>query len=253
MIDTHAHLYLKEFKPDIAQVIQRSKDAGIQQVWLPGIDADSLPEMEALSNLYPGYFRLFAGLHPCDVHPDFQDIIHKIEDALKTGKYSGIGEIGLDLYWDKTYIEEQKAALTMQLDLAVTYNCPVILHIRDAFDEIMPIIRTYYAKGLKGIFHSFAGAPEQALELTQQGGFLLGVNGSITFKKSRFAEFLNTIPLEYIVTETDSPYLSPVPFRGKRNESKNISLIVKFIAKLYNISEQEVQSQTQQNATLLLS
>jgi len=252
MIDTHAHLYLEEFKTDIDQVIQHSKDTGIKEIWLPGIDVTSLEPMINLAQKWPGYFRIFAGLHPCDVRPGFKEIVETILDSFKTGNYTGIGEIGLDLYWDKTYFEQQKEALKIQLEFAVSNNLPVVLHVRDAFDEIMPIIRDYYSKNLKGIFHSYAGDLEQALELTNQG-FLIGINGTITFKKSTLAMFLKEISLEHIVTETDSPFLSPVPHRGKRNDPSNIPLIITKIAELYNLPASEIQAHCHANAMRLIS
>lgn len=252
MIDTHAHLYLEEFNADIDQVIQRSKESGISEIWLPGINADSLKPMENLASRWPGYFRLFAGLHPCDVRPGFTEIIDKIFESFPTGPYTGIGEIGLDLYWDITHFEEQKEALTMQLDYAVANNFPVIIHVRNASEQIMPIIRNYYSKGLRGIFHSYAGNLEQAIELTNEG-FLIGINGSITFKNSTLATFLDKISLDHIVTETDSPFLSPVPHRGKRNEPSNIPIIISKISELYNIPIPEIQSRCYSNAMRLIS
>lgn len=253
MIDTHAHIFGEEFKEGKEEVIKRAKEAGIRQIWIPGIDSGCLPEMEEVYNRFPDFVRLFAGLHPEEVRPEnYKEEILKIEKALQTGIYAGIGEIGLDLYWDKTYAKEQEDALIIQLDLALKYNMPVILHIRSAYDEIIPIIREYYGKGLKGVFHSYSGSYEQAVELTGEGGFLLGVNGSITFKKSEFATFLNKIPLSYIVTETDSPYMSPVPLRGRRNEPANIPLIVGFISKSYGVPEDVVKKQVFKNAMRLI-
>jgi len=253
MIDTHAHLYLDDFNADIEQVIQRCQEAGIQEIWLPAIDAGSLSAMNALSARYPGYFRQFAGLHPCDVQRDYRHQLDLINQAAESGQYAGIGEIGLDLYWDTTRLKEQQEALMYQLDLAVLYHLPVILHIRNAFEAIMPIIRTYYSKNLRGIFHSFAGNLDQARELTNKGGFLLGINGSITYKNSALATFIQEIPLEYLVTETDCPYLTPVPFRGKRNEPRHIALIIQRLASIYQLPEATIRVQCLANANALLA
>lgn len=247
MIDTHAHIYLDVFDEDRDAMVERSRLAGIQEIWLPGIDTDSLASMETLSNRHPGYFRLFAGLHPCEVSAGFQEKLTNIASAIQSGRYAGIGEIGLDLYWDKTFLSEQLKALTFQLDLALQFDVPVILHVRDAFHEIMPLIRSYYGRGLRGIFHSFAGSLDQALELTDQG-FLLGINGSVTFKRSPLAEFLNQLPLSSLVTETDSPYLAPVPHRGKRNEPTNIPLIIQFIANSFQLPAAEISAHSVANA-----
>jgi len=252
MIDTHAHLYLEAFEEDRATVIERSRSTGITEVWLPGIDADSLPAMEALDKAYPGYFRRFAGLHPCDVKPGFSDQLQRIKLALDTGLYAGIGEIGLDLYWDKTFLNEQLEALRIQLDWAVAMQLPVILHVRDAYEAIMPVIRTYFGSGLKGIFHSYAGSLEEAIELTSNG-FLLGINGSITFKRSQQATFLAQLPLSSLVTETDAPYLAPVPHRGKRNEPAYIPLMIDFIAQTYEIPVEVVKTTCTENARRLLA
>lgn len=253
MIDSHAHLYLSEFDADLDDVIQRAKDKGIEEVWIPGTDTESLLSMEKLRKRHPGFFRFFAGLHPCDVKADFQEELNKIREIVNAGSYSGIGEIGLDLYWDKTFLEEQKEALIYQLDWALERKQPVLIHIRDAFDEVMPIIRPYYSKGLKGIFHSFAGNLEQAEELTRDGGFLLGINGNITYKKAPVAHFLKNIPLKHIVTETDSPYLTPMPHRGKRNESQYISLVIQKLSEIYELSTQQIEIQTVLNAKQLLA
>ena len=251
MIDTHAHLYLDEFKDDRDQVIRRSKDAGIDEIWLPGIDVSSLPLMESLYESWPDTFKLFAGLHPCDVGPDFKSQLETIFERLNNGLYTGIGEIGLDLYWDKTYYKEQVEALRMQLDKAVELGMVIIMHVRDASREVMPVIRDYYGSGLKGIFHSYAGDIAQALELTENG-FFIGVNGSITFKKSDLATFINQIPLEFIVSETDSPFLCPVPNRGKRNDPTQIPVIISKIAELYGKPFEEVKQIITDNAKRLI-
>lgn len=253
MIDTHAHLYLTDFDSDLFDVIQRAKNQSIEEIWIPGIDSESLQDMEKIRNLDTDYFRFFAGLHPCNVKANFKEELTRIYQHLTTVNYSGIGEIGLDLHWDTTFFEQQKIALSTQLNWALERNQPVILHIRDAFEEIMPLIRPYYSKGLKGIFHSFAGNRDQATELTQEGGFLLGINGTITYKKSLQALFLQEIPLKYIVTETDSPYLPPVPHRGKRNEPQYIPLVIQKLSEIYQISPEQLKTQTILNAHRLLS
>jgi TatD DNase family protein len=252
MIDTHAHLYLPEFDTDLNDVIQRAKEKGIEQIWIPGTDLESLSAMDKLRTLSPGFFRFFGGLHPEDIHENFREQLSKIRQIVDAGSYSGIGEIGLDLYWDRTFLEEQKEALIYQLDWALERNQPVLIHVREAFDEMMPIIRNYYQKNLRGIFHCFAGTLEQAEELTREG-FLLGINGNITYKKAPVSNFLKQIPLKYIVTETDSPYLAPIPHRGKRNESQYIPLVIQKLSEIYNLPTQQIEAQTVQNAQQLLS
>jgi len=252
MIDTHAHLYVPEFDTDLNEVIQRAKDQGIEEIWIPGTDTESLSRMERLRSLEPNYFRFFGGLHPEDVNENFREELAKIRKIVDAGQYAGIGEIGLDLYWDRTFIEEQKEAFIHQLDWALERRQPVLIHVRDAFDEVMPIIRHYYGKDLKGIFHCFAGTLEQAEELTHEG-FLLGINGNITYKKAPVANFLKNIPLKYIVTETDSPYLAPTPHRGKRNESQYVTLVAKKLSEIYNLQVEEIVKQTTLNAKHLLA
>lgn len=255
MIDTHTHLYLPEFHTDIEQVLNRAQQAGITQCWIPGIDLDSLRAMSELYELMPvpGYFRLFAGLHPCEVKGNYREELKRIRQALLSGKYDGIGEIGLDRHWDLSFFNEQLEALRIQLDWALEFNMPVLIHTRDAFDEIMPLIRPYFNKGLKGIFHSYAGTLEQALELCSEGGFYLGINGSITYKNSAQKLFLKEIPLQYIVTETDAPYLSPVPHRGKRNEPAYIPLIVEQLAVIYQKATEEIKKISFANANCLFN
>lgn len=253
MIDTHAHLYLPDFDVDLPDVVQRARSAGVEELWIPGINFDSLQAMEKLEVVLPCFFRFFAGLHPCDVKEHFREELVRIKQHADTKNFSGVGEIGLDLYWDKTFLEEQKEAFMEQLDWALERNQPALIHIRNAFEETMPIIRKYYSNGLKGIFHSFAGNLEQAEELTHEGHFLLGINGSITYKKNTVADFLKHIPLEHIVTETDCPFLGPVPHRGKRNEPENLKHVVKKLSEIYCLPEAEIERQTTRNAQRLFS
>jgi len=250
MIDTHAHLYLDDFTADLPAVLQNALASGVDQIWLPAIDAPSLCAMEPLRA--STIFRFFAGLHPCDVKADYLSQLDLIHTALDLSPYSGIGEIGLDLYWDKTYFTQQQHALQIQLDWALSRHQPALIHVRDAFDEIMPLIRPYFGRGLKAIFHSFAGTLDQALELTSEG-FLLGINGTITFKNSLQATFLSEVPLTSIVTETDSPFLTPVPFRGKRNEPKHIPLVVAKLAEIYSLPPFEIATITTTTALNLLT
>lgn len=260
MIDTHAHLYLPDFTEDLPDVLTAALTAGVDEIWLPAIDFTSLSQMEPLrahttTETSPNV-RFFAGLHPCDVREDYLQQLSLIHSALKSespfGAYSGIGEIGLDLYWDKTYFAQQQDALVTQLDWALQRHQPALIHVRDAFDEIMPLIRPYYGKGLKAIFHSFAGTLDQALELTSEG-FLLGINGTITYKNSAQAKFLSEVPLTSLVTETDAPFLTPVPFRGKRNEPKHIPLVVAKLAELYGLTPSEIDTITTTTAKQLLA
>lgn len=264
MIDTHAHLYLPDFTADLPTVLSDALASGVDQIWLPAIDFASLTAMESLrattAHGSAPALRFFAGLHPCDVREDYLQQLSLIHAAINSnlgtdtpfGPYSGIGEIGLDLYWDKTFFPQQQHALVTQLDWALERHQPALIHVRNAFDEIMPLIRPYYNRGLKAIFHSFSGTLAQALELTSQG-FLLGINGTITYKNSLQATFLSQIPLTSIVTETDAPFLTPVPFRGKRNEPKHIPFVVAKLAEIYALPPSEISTITTTTALHLLS
>ncbi len=250
MIDTHAHLYLPEFQDDIDEVVARARGAGLLRCWLPAIDASSLPAMRDLDRRYPGYFRLFAGLHPTEIQDDFRQQLETIHQALTGGAYTGIGEIGMDLYWDKSRQALQEEVLRIQLDWAVEMDLPVLLHVRDAFDQTLDLVRPYYGRGLRGVFHCFSGSLEQARELVGQG-FCLGVGGSITYKNSPLRGFLAQLPLEHIVLETDSPYLAPVPYRGKRNESSYVIRVVDTLADIYKCEADFIAKQTTENAICL--
>lgn len=250
MIDTHTHLYLPEFQDDIDEVMARAEGAGLRRCWLPAIDASSLPLMQDLDRRYPGRFALFAGLHPTEITDDYQTQLSLIYKALQTGIYKGIGEIGMDLYWDTSRKTEQEEVLRMQLDWAVEMDLPVLLHVRNAFEETLSIVREYYSKGLRGIFHCFSGDYEQAKEIVEHG-FLLGIGGTITYKNSAQRAFISQIPLRSIVVETDAPYLSPVPFRGKRNEPSYVPYVLKALADLYALDVDFVEKQTEENAISL--
>lgn len=253
MTDTHAHLYLSAFEEDLEQVIDRALHSGIQSIWMPGIDASSIEKMQTIESRWPGLFKSFAGLHPCDVHPDTVDQqLEVIKKAIFSGNVAGVGEVGLDTHWDSTYIALQKKVLIQQLEWAQQQNLPFIMHVRDAFDEIMPLIRPFYGK-VNGIFHSFAGNLEQAKELTEEGGFLLGINGSITYKNQAVRLFLQNIPLTHIVVETDAPYLTPIPHRGKRNEPDKIPLIIEALQSVYQVTSSQIAQITHENAHKLLN
>ena len=252
MVDTHTHIYLPEFDADRAEVVEVAWAAGVRQCWLPAIDEMSLGPMSRLSEAYPGRFVQFAGLHPTELKPDWRPQLAALEKALfHTDIYQGIGEIGLDFYWDASRRDEQLEVLRIQLDWAVALDRPVLLHVRSANDEMMQVVREYYGRGLRGVFHCYSGTLEQARELVSHG-FLLGVNGSITYKKSAQAAFLRELPLECLLTETDAPYLSPVPLRGRRNEPANVRLVVEFLARLYGKPAGEVDAVTSENAARLL-
>lgn len=248
MIDTHAHIYLEDFDPDRREVIQRAKDAGVRKIILPNIDSNTIQAMHNLEAAYPDFCYASIGLHPTSVKADYKDELSVVHAGLQNRDYTAIGEIGIDLYWDVTYKEEQIKAFRQQIEWSLAYNKPVIIHVRESHRETMEALSPYKNSGLKGVFHSFGGSLEEAREILSFGGFLLGINGIVTFKNSGLSEVLRQIDVKHIVLETDAPYLTPVPFRGKRNESAYLKYTAEFLAGLYSISYDEVVKQTTDNA-----
>ncbi len=248
MIDTHSHIYDEAFDEDRAQVIQRAKDAGVEKIILPNVDSLSLDRMLRLETEYADYCYAAIGLHPTSVKEDYQSGLHMVKSELEKRKYIAIGEIGIDLYWDKSFYNEQVFVFQQQIDWALEYNVPVIIHVRDSFEETMEALAPYKGKGLKGVFHSFTGGLKEANEILTYGGFLLGINGIVTFKNSNLSDMLKNVSMDNIVMETDSPYLTPVPFRGKRNESSYIKYVCGKLAEIYNLPAEEIDKVTSLNA-----
>jgi len=248
LIDTHSHIYSEEFDADRAQVIQRAKDAGIEHIILPNVDSASLPRMLVLEAEYPDYCHAAIGLHPTSVKENFEIELKLIETELKRRNWIAIGEIGIDLYWDKTYLYQQIKAFQQQIEWALEYKLPVIIHVRNSFREIMDAMAPYKNKGLTGVFHSFVGTIEEAKEILSYGGFKFGINGIVTFKNSQLAGVILGIGLENILLETDSPYLTPVPYRGKRNESSYLYYICEQISVILGLSLVQTIAETSKNA-----
>ena len=247
IIDTHTHLYLKQFKDDIDKVIQRSIDKGINKFIFPAIDSTHFDDMHDLKNKYPGSIYLMSGLHPVDVKENYKHELEFVVNSLKSHSYVAIGEIGIDLYWDKTYLKQQQEAFEFQIRLAIKNDLPIVIHCREAFDEIFEILDKENCDKLRGVFHCFTGTLEQANRAIQLG-FKLGIGGVVTFKNGGIDKFLNRIDLKHIVVETDSPYLAPVPFRGKRNESPYITYIIDKLSEIYGLPIKKIASVTTKNA-----
>jgi TatD DNase family protein len=247
IIDTHTHLYLKQFKDDIDKVIQRSIDKGINKFIFPAIDSTHFDDMHDLKNKYPGSIYLMSGLHPVDVKENYKEELEFVVNSLKSHSYVAIGEIGIDLYWDKTYLKQQQEAFEFQIRLAIKNDLPIVIHCREAFDEIFEILDKENCDKLRGVFHCFTGTLEQANRAIQLG-FKLGIGGVVTFKNGGIDKFLNRIDLNHIVVETDSPYLAPVPYRGKRNESSYITYIIDKLSEIYGLPVKEIASVTTKNA-----
>ena len=247
IIDTHTHLYLNQFKDDIDKVIQRSIDKGINKFIFPAIDSTHFDEMHDLKNKYPGSIYLMSGLHPTNVKENYKEELEFVVNSLKSHSYVAIGEIGIDLYWDKTYLKQQQDAFEFQIRLAIKNDLPIVIHCREAFDEIFEILDKENCTKLRGVFHCFTGTLEQANRAIRLG-FKLGIGGVVTFKNGGIDKFLSQIDLKHIVLETDSPYLAPVPFRGKRNESSYITYVIDKLSEIYGLPIKKIASETTKNA-----
>ena len=247
IIDTHTHLYLNQFKDDIDKVIQRSINKGINKFIFPAIDSTHFDDMHDLKNKYPGSIYLMSGLHPVDVKENYKEELEFVVNSLKSHSYVAIGEIGIDLYWDKTYLKQQQDAFELQIRLAIKNDLPIVIHCREAFDEIFEILDKENCDKLRGVFHCFTGTLEQANRAIQLG-FKLGIGGVVTFKNGGIDKFLNRIDLNHIVVETDSPYLAPVPYRGKRNESSYITYVIDKLSEIYGLPIKKIASVTTKNA-----
>jgi TatD DNase family protein len=246
-IDTHCHLYTEEFNEDIEQVIAKAIKEGVEKFYLPSIDSNEIESMLLLEKKFPGQCIAMIGLHPCSVKANYKDELQIVETWLNKRKFVAIGEIGLDFYWDKTFLAEQYTAFEMQMQWAVEKNLPIVIHTRNAMQETIDAIKPFAVRGLKGIFHCFGGSLDEAMEIIKMN-FLLGIGGVLTYKKSGLQAVMEKIDLRHIVLETDAPYLAPVPFRGKRNESAYIKIIAQQLAEIKNVLLEEVAAVTTTNA-----
>jgi TatD DNase family protein len=247
LTDTHTHLYSRDSPFPIDELIQRAENSHVFRFFLPNIDQDTCTEVLALQNLYPGKCFAMLGLHPVHVKEDYSNQLASIKEHIEFNTISAIGEIGMDLYWDQTYIEEQKKAFILQCEWASSLNLPISIHCRNAFPEIMEILENLKSLNIRGIFHCFTGTEEEALKIIDLG-FYLGIGGVLTYKNSNLKDSLRNIDLRHIVLETDSPYLPPVPFRGKPNESAYLIYIAEFLAKVKNVSLKELADITTENS-----
>lgn len=249
-IDTHSHIYEEEFREDREEVILRAKNAGVNYIVLPDIDSESRERMLSLEAEYPEMMRPLVGLHPTSVNANYREELAKVEKEVSTHQYYGIGECGIDLYWDKTYYREQIQVFEYQLGIARDMNFPVIIHSRDSLEIIFEVLKKHpYSRG---ILHCFPGTAQEARQAIDMG-FLLGTGGVVTFKKSQMADTIREIGPANLVLETDSPYLTPVPFRGKRNESSYIPLIAQKIAEITGLEVKKIAEITTQNALKLFN
>jgi TatD DNase family protein len=248
--DTHTHLYSEEFDLDRKEMMQRAIDSGVTRFFVPAIDSSCTQSMYELEKTYPENVFLMMGLHPTYVKENYLEELQHVENQLAKRKFIAIGEIGIDLYWDKTHLKEQQIAFKHQIRLAKKYQLPIVIHCRDAFDEIFEVLETEKGTDLFGIFHCFTGTYEQALRAISFN-MKLGIGGVVTFKNGKIDQFLHQIDLKHIVLETDSPYLAPIPYRGKRNESSYIVNVVHKLAEIYSLSIDEIAKITTENSKVV--
>jgi len=252
LIDTHTHIYLPEFDTDRDEVIKRAVDSGVVKMLMPNIDFNSASQMLSVEKRYPGICLPMLGLHPTSVREYFHSELEKIESVFAENKFIAIGEIGIDLYWDKTFISEQIIALRRQITFALEKGLPVVIHSRDSFPEVFAVLDEFKGQGLKGVLHAFTGNLADARKATEIG-FRLGIGGIVTFKNSGLDQVVKEVGPENIILETDSPYLAPVPYRGKRNESSYICIINRKLSEIFGMREEEVASITSANSSELFN
>ncbi|MFZ9029093.1 MAG: TatD family hydrolase [Crocinitomicaceae bacterium] len=248
LVDTHTHLFVEQFNEDREEVVQRAIDAGVEVMLLPNIDLESIPQMNELAAKYPKYCFPMMGLHPGSVDQNWQETLQTIEKELFTRDYIAVGEIGIDLYWSKEFEEAQKEVFRQQVLWAKELGKPIVIHAREAFNEIFEIIDELNDERLTGIFHCFTGTLEQANHVIGYGGFKMGLGGVLTYKKSGLDKVIENVDLKHLVLETDSPYLPPTPYRGKRNESSYLLHIAEKLADVQSITLKQVAEATTQNA-----
>jgi TatD DNase family protein len=248
LIDTHTHLYLPEFDADRDEAVNRAMSSGVVKMLMPNIDLHSVEQMLSAENRYPDICYPMIGLHPTSVKDDYNSQIDKLENLVTKHKFVAIGEIGIDLYWDKTLVEEQVIAFRRQIAFAIETGLPVVIHSRESFPQVFSVLDEFEGKGLQGVFHAFSGSIKDAEKATGMG-LKLGIGGIVTFKNSGLDKIVKETGPENLILETDSPYLAPVPHRGKRNESSYICIINKKLAEIFGMSEEEVASITFASAT----
>ena len=247
LIDSHCHLYVPDFAADINEVMERARNAGVKRFYLPAIDRESESFLFDLESRFPGECFAMQGLHPCSVKEDFSEELKRVETSLSLRKFAAVGETGLDFYWDRSFEIQQYRAFHQQIEWALHYALPIVIHSRQSIEQTIAVVREHQKGSLNGIFHCFNEDEQSAREIIALG-FYLGIGGTVTYKNSKLPEVLKNIPLENIVLETDAPYLPPVPFRGKRNESSYISYVAQKLAEIKGVSVETVATITSANA-----
>lgn len=252
-IDSHCHLYAEQFDEDRDLCVKRAKDLGVSKTVLPNIDLESIDGMMALAKKYPGQMFPAMGLHPCSVKDDFKEILDKMKPMFDTEKFVAVGEIGVDLYWDKTFLPQQKEAFKIQCQWAKELELPIIIHVRDSFNEVFELMDEVYDENLKGVFHCFSGNQQQAEKALSYDNFYLGLGGVLTFKNSKLGETIKHVDINRLMLETDAPYLTPAPYRGKRNEPSYTFHVGEKLAEVKEMPLSDVAAITTANAEKLFS
>ena len=251
MIDTHSHIYLEEFDADRHEVLERAKAAGVEAIYMPNIDLTSVDPMLELAQQHPGYCFPMMGLHPTSVKADYEFLLQSVLEWFDRYSFCAVGEIGIDLYWDKSFKAQQIDAFEQQLVAAKSRELPVVIHCRDAFQEVFATVEKHLDSRLTGVFHSFSGSPSDVARILEYSNFMIGINGIATFKNTSILPALKVIPPDRLVVETDAPFLAPVPHRGRRNEPAYVVDVVRHLANLYGMDFQEMEAVTTRNAQRL--
>ena len=247
-VDTHTHLFVDAFDDDRSEIVQKAIDAGVEKMLLPNIDIDTIDAMNSLAKDFPQHCFPMMGLHPGSIKEDWEERLEVVRKHLFEGEYIAVGEIGMDLYWDKTFVKEQAEAFRRQVEWAKELKLPILIHAREAFEPIFEILDEINDDRLTGVFHCFTGTEEQANHVIQYGGFKLGIGGVLTYKKAALDQVLEKIDLKHLILETDSPYLPPVPYRGKRNESSYILHIAEKLTDVYGVPLSQIEEMTTNSA-----
>lgn len=250
MIDTHTHLYDEQFATDRHDMIERAIQTGVQRMYLPNCDAGTIDGMLAVEAAFPAHCFAMMGLHPCSVKDNVEEELAIVRSWLDKRPFKAVGEIGLDYYWDKTFVDAQKHAFRQQMEWALEFGLPIVIHNREATHDCIEMVREFAQRGLRGVFHCFTGSYESASQIIDFG-FLLGIGGVLTYKNAGLQEVVKRIDLKHLVLETDAPYLTPVPHRGKRNESSYVNLVAQKLAELKEVALAEVRVATTENALTL--
>ncbi len=251
MIDTHSHMYLDAFDEDREACMAKALEEGVELTLLPNIDVSTIPAVKSMMTKWPNQVKGMMGLHPCNVDADYRSQLDVLRKELDSGAYCAVGEIGIDLYWDKTFVEEQKEAFAIQINWAKELSLPIAIHARDSFDEIFEVLDAHCDERLSGVFHCFTGNEDQLAKALSYPKFYLGIGGVVTFKNSGLDKVLENVDLNRIILETDAPYLTPAPYRGKRNETAYTSLVAKKLAEVFDQPLEKIDEITSENARKL--